>query len=61
VSSEQACYHCGRQQKISIQALMQLRDKQRIAILSAYALALHGFESLLPMPIPWLKLVSPTL
>jgi len=35
---------------------MQLRDKQRIAILSAYALALHGFESLLPTPIPWLKL-----
>ena len=35
---------------------MQLQDKQRIAILSAYALALHGFESLLPTPIPWLKL-----
>jgi len=34
---------------------MQLQDKQRIAILSAYALALHGFESLLPTPIPWLK------
>ena len=35
---------------------MQLQDKHRIAILSAYALALHGFESLLPTPIPWLKL-----
>ncbi len=35
---------------------MQLQDKQRIAILAAYALALHGFESLLPTPIPWLKL-----
>ena len=34
---------------------MQLQDKRRIAILSAYALALHGFESLLPTPIPWLK------
>ena len=34
---------------------MQLQDKHRIAILSAYALALHGFESLLPSPIPWLK------
>lgn len=35
---------------------MQLQDKYRIAILSAYALALHGFESLLPMPIPWLRI-----
>jgi heptaprenyl diphosphate synthase len=35
---------------------MQLQDKHRIAILSAYALALHGFESLLPTPVPWLKL-----
>ncbi len=34
---------------------MQLQDKRRIAILSAYALALHGFESLLPTPIPWFK------
>lgn len=25
-------------------------------MLSAYALALHGFESLLPTPIPWLRL-----
>ncbi|MEW6066833.1 MAG: Gx transporter family protein [Nitrospirota bacterium] len=35
---------------------MQSQDKYRIALLSAYALALHGFENLLPMPIPWLKL-----
>jgi len=35
---------------------MQLRDKYRIAILSAYALALHGFEAMLPSPIPWLRL-----
>lgn len=35
---------------------MRLQDKQRIALLSAYAIALHGFESLLPTPIPWLKL-----
>ncbi|MCL4475624.1 MAG: Gx transporter family protein [Nitrospirae bacterium] len=34
---------------------MQLQDKYRIAILSAYALALHGFESLIPMPIPWIR------
>jgi heptaprenyl diphosphate synthase len=35
---------------------MQLQDKYRVAILSAYAISLHGFESLLPTPIPWLKL-----
>jgi heptaprenyl diphosphate synthase len=35
---------------------MQLHDKYRIALLSAYAIALHGFESLLPSPIPWLRL-----
>lgn len=35
---------------------MQSQDKYRIALLSAYALALHGFESLLPTPIPWLRL-----
>ncbi len=34
---------------------MQLQDKYRIAMLSAYALALHGFESLIPMPIPWIR------
>jgi len=35
---------------------MLLHDKYRIALLSAYAIALHGFESLLPSPIPWLRL-----
>lgn len=35
---------------------MELLDKYRIALLAAYALALHGFESLLPTPIPWLRL-----
>jgi heptaprenyl diphosphate synthase len=35
---------------------MQLQDKYRIALLSAYAIALHGFESLLPSPVPWLRL-----
>ena len=35
---------------------MQLQDKYRIALLSAYAIGLHGFESLLPTPVPWLKL-----
>lgn len=35
---------------------MQLQDKYRIALLSAYALGLHSFESLLPTPIPWLRL-----
>jgi heptaprenyl diphosphate synthase len=35
---------------------MQLQDKYRIAILSAYALALHGVEAMLPSPIPWLRL-----
>jgi len=35
---------------------MQSQDKYRIALLSAYALALHGLESLIPMPIPWLRI-----
>lgn len=35
---------------------MQPRDKYRIALLAAYALGLHGFESMLPTPIPWLRL-----
>lgn len=35
---------------------MQSQAKYRIALLSAYALGLHGFESLLPTPIPWLRL-----
>lgn len=34
---------------------MQSQDRYRIALLSAYALALHGFESLVPMPVPWLR------
>ncbi|MGC2062481.1 MAG: Gx transporter family protein [Thermodesulfovibrionales bacterium] len=34
---------------------MQLQDKQRIAVLSAYALVLHGFEAILPMPVPWFR------
>lgn len=34
---------------------MPSQDKYRIALLSAYAIALHGFESLIPMPIPWMK------
>ncbi len=37
-------------------ALMQSADKYRIAILASYALALHGFEALIPTPIPWLRL-----
>lgn len=35
---------------------MGSQDKHRIAFLSAYALALHGFESMVPSPIPWLRL-----
>lgn len=35
---------------------MQPQDKYRIALLSAYAIAIHSFESLLPSPIPWLRL-----
>ena len=35
---------------------MESQDKYRIAFLSAYALALHGFESMIPSPIPWLRL-----
>jgi heptaprenyl diphosphate synthase len=35
---------------------MQSQDKYRIAVLAAYALALSGFESLIPTPIPWLRL-----
>lgn len=34
---------------------MQSRDRYRIALLSAYALALHGIETLVPMPVPWLR------
>jgi len=35
---------------------MQSQDKYRIALLSAYAVAIHSFESLLPSPVPWLRL-----
>jgi heptaprenyl diphosphate synthase len=35
---------------------MQLRDKYRIALLSAFAIGIHGAESLLPSPIPWMRL-----
>lgn len=35
---------------------MESRDRYRIALLSAYALALHGFEALIPSPVPWLRL-----
>lgn len=35
---------------------MQLRDKYRIALLSAFALGIHGIESFIPTPIPWLRL-----
>ncbi len=34
---------------------MQLQDKYRIALLAAFALAIHGFERLIPTPIPWLR------
>lgn len=35
---------------------MQLHDKYRIALLSACALGIHSLESLIPTPIPWLRL-----
>jgi uncharacterized membrane protein len=34
---------------------MQSQDSYRIALLSSYALALHGLESLIPMPLPWIR------
>ncbi len=34
---------------------MQSQDNLRIAILAAYAIALHGFEKLIPTPLPWLR------
>jgi heptaprenyl diphosphate synthase len=34
---------------------MQSQDKLRIALLSAYAIAIHGFERLIPAPVPWLR------
>ncbi|MBI3592219.1 MAG: Gx transporter family protein [Nitrospirae bacterium] len=35
---------------------MESPDRYRIALLSSYALALHGFEMLIPSPVPWLRL-----
>ncbi len=35
---------------------MRSADNVRIAILSAFALALHSIEALIPSPAPWLKL-----
>jgi len=35
---------------------MQLRDRKRIALLAAFALGIHSIESLVPTPIPWLRL-----
>lgn len=35
---------------------MQSADRYRIALLSSYALALHGLEALIPAPVPWLRL-----
>ena len=35
---------------------MQSPNRYHIALLSAYALALHGFESMFPSPVPWLRL-----
>jgi heptaprenyl diphosphate synthase len=34
---------------------MQLRDKQRIALLAAFAIALHALERMIPAPLPWFK------
>jgi heptaprenyl diphosphate synthase len=34
---------------------MQQRDKYRLALLAACAIALYGFERLIPTPIPWLR------
>jgi len=30
-------------------------DKNRIALLASYALALHGLETLIPAPLPWMR------
>jgi heptaprenyl diphosphate synthase len=35
---------------------MPLRDSCRVALLAAFALVLHGLESLLPSPVPWMRL-----
>jgi len=34
---------------------MQLRDKQRLALLAAFAVALHALERMIPSPLPWFK------
>jgi heptaprenyl diphosphate synthase len=34
---------------------MQSRDRYTIALLSAFAVALHGIEGLIPAPVPWLR------
>lgn len=34
---------------------MQSQDNLRIAVLAAYAIAIHAFERLIPTPIPWLR------
>ncbi|GBE00181.1 heptaprenyl diphosphate synthase component I [bacterium BMS3Abin07] len=34
---------------------MLSQDNLRLALLSAYAIAIHGFEKLIPTPIPWLR------
>lgn len=34
---------------------MPSQNKFRIALLSAYAIALYGFERLIPTPVPWLR------
>ncbi len=36
------------------EALMQSRDRLRIAIFVAIAIGLHGFERMIPTPLPWL-------
>jgi heptaprenyl diphosphate synthase len=35
---------------------MRSQDKYRIALLSAFAIGIHGLESLFPTPVPWMKL-----
>jgi len=37
------------------EALMQSRDRLRIAIFVAIAIGLHGFERMVPTPLPWLR------
>lgn len=34
---------------------MQSQDNLRIALLAAYAIAIHAFERLIPTPVPWLR------